>query len=51
MTKSFCAGCKHWQLYDDHIGTRFYGCYKFLCWENDLRKKFCGGKYYTKESG
>lgn len=56
MAKSFCGGCKHWELYrakpygDNYDASeRFHYCNKYNEMSLKRRKTICNGVYYEKK--
>ena len=44
MAKSFCYGCKFWQIAEQFDGSKFHYCEKLITDSLQVRKEVCNGK-------
>lgn len=49
MAKSFCSGCRFWEIAERFDLSKFHYCSKLVTDSYKVRKNICGGKYYSKD--
>ena len=48
MAKSFCSGCRFWEIAERFDLSKFHYCSKLVTDSYKVRKNICGGKYYKR---